>query len=448
MRYRTASSPACVLYQVFASSANCPGAIVASFRPNKAAVMLSWSFLRGNARFLTLGYLLAFASGFGQTFTIAVFGPDLKAAFALSNGQFGALYTVATLTSALCLVQAGGLIDRYRLLPLSLLTTLTLGLGCLAMAGAQHVAVLGFALFLLRFAGQGMMGQLSVTAMARRFTGERGRALSVASLGIPTALATMPVMGAWLATTIGWRSTWLIGGALLAIAIAPALFGLIGRSTRRNGQAAMDAEVVGATEHDWRRIEVLRDARFYLLLPAMLAAPFILTGVVFHQAALIAAQGWSATGFAAGFTAHALTGIAATLLAGPWLDRRGARGLVPLIVLPMALGLACLLLDGGLWLGWLFLAFSGITAGMTPVVAGALWAEMYGVRYLGAIKGTTTALMIAATAAAPGVMGVLLDAGVSLDYQIGVMALYTCLSAALAKLALATPPSRLGVSAR
>ena len=57
-------------------------------------------FFRDNARWLAAGFLLTFFSSFGQTFFIGLSGNDLRAAFGLSGGAFGALYMVATLASA------------------------------------------------------------------------------------------------------------------------------------------------------------------------------------------------------------------------------------------------------------------------------------------------------------------------------------------------------------
>ena len=57
----------------------------------------------------------------------------------------------------------------------------------------------------------------------------------------------------------------------------------------------------------------------------------------------------------------------------------------------------------------------GVTAGASSPVVGSLWAELYGVTHLGAIRALVTSLMVFATAASPFVFGVLLDLGVSFD---------------------------------
>jgi len=56
-----------------------------------------------------------------------------------------------------------------------------------------------------------------------------------------------------------------------------------------------------------------------------------------------------------------------------------------------------------------------------------LWIELYGGVHLGAIRGVTTALMVFATALAPGIMGALIDAGLGLDMQFQAFAVYILL---------------------
>jgi hypothetical protein len=82
------------------------------------------------------------------------------------------------------------------------------------------------------------------------------------------------------------------------------------------------------------------------------------------------------------------------------------------LVLPLAMGLL------------------GITMGVAATTGGALWPELYGVVHLGAIRSIATALMVVATAVAPGLVGVLMDTGVSLQSQMLVMGIY-CFAASV-----------------
>ena len=101
--------------------------------------MIDLTFLRTHFRWLLAGFVLTFASSFGQTYLIALFGGQLRDAFGLSHGDPGGLYTIATLASAATLVWFGQLADR---MPLRLLSALTLGglaAASLAMAAAPRL---------------------------------------------------------------------------------------------------------------------------------------------------------------------------------------------------------------------------------------------------------------------------------------------------------------------
>ena len=82
-------------------------------------------FYLDNARWLAAGMILTLCSSFGQTYFISLFAGQIKAAHGLSDGGWGGIYTIATLTSAALLVQAGGLADS---MPLRRLALMVLGL--------------------------------------------------------------------------------------------------------------------------------------------------------------------------------------------------------------------------------------------------------------------------------------------------------------------------------
>ncbi|MDC0196091.1 hypothetical protein OAJ93_00645 [Gammaproteobacteria bacterium] len=87
------------------------------------------NFLIKNWRFLTFGIAANFFASTGQTFYISIFGGEFRREFNLSNGEFGFIYMIATIASAISLIWLGRLIDRV---DLRLYTTLT----CTAMIGA------------------------------------------------------------------------------------------------------------------------------------------------------------------------------------------------------------------------------------------------------------------------------------------------------------------------
>ena len=74
---------------------------------------------------------------------------------------------------------------------------------------------------------------------------------------------------------------------------------------------------------------------------------------------------------------------------------------------------------------------SGLSLGSANTVLGAMWAELYGTRYLGSIRAVASAGGVFASVLAPGLMGVLLDYGVSVTSQLLLLAGYTLVSACM-----------------
>ena len=160
------------------------------------------SFLRDNAAWLAAGFLLTFTSSYGQTFFISLFAGELRATFGLTNGQWGGLYTLATTASAVVMVWAGTLTDRYRVRALGRYVLVGLALACVAMAAVPNAFALVLVIFALRFTGQGMTNHIAVVAMARWFSATRGKALAIARLGAVMMTIHMPYRAAEIETLV------------------------------------------------------------------------------------------------------------------------------------------------------------------------------------------------------------------------------------------------------
>ena len=403
-------------------------------------------FLADNRRFLAFGFLLPFFSAFGQTFFIGIFGAQFRADFGLTNGELGLLYSLATVGNALLFVWLGRLIDRVDLRVYSAATCLAYIGACLFMAVAPTwPALLFIGFLLLRLTGQGLMSHIGVTTMGRFFREHRGAAVGIASLGFPAAEAVFPPLGVALIAAFGWRATWMILAAMLAVVLVPLVLWLLrGQAERdRLRREAMAHREPGQGERDWLLGEVARDRHFYLALPSVLLMPFTVTGLFFHQARLVESRDWTMAWFATAFVVYAMTSTAGTLLSGPLIDRFGAARLLPFFLAPAAVALALLASFDEPWVAMGFMTGAGLTAGAGMTLLGALWAELYGVEHLGAIRSLVWALVVFASAASPVLFGVLLDIGVTFEAIAA-----GCGLAALAFAVLATPVRRVreGVS--
>ncbi len=401
-------------------------------------------FIAANARFLAFGFLAALLSSFGQTFFIALFGGELRADYGLSHGGYGTIYSVATLVSGLTLMWLGGRLDHAPLRGYTAAVCLGLAAACGLLAVAPTVTGLALAIFALRLTGQGLLSHLAIVSMARGFGASRGKAVSVAAMGHPAGEAVLPALAVALGAALGWRGAWLLFAGFLAVAMVPLMLWLLRPATAAGPGQPETAPASRKAEDrpaDRGVADLMRDPLFYPLIVAMLAPSFIVTGVFFHQVALAESRDWSLSWLATCFVGYAAAQVTAGLLAGPLVDRLGSVRLLPTYMLPLGAGTLVLALSGHPLAALAYMLLAGSTAGVNFTILGAVWAEVYGTRRLGAIRALVQALLVLATAAAPVLFGTLLDRGVGFGALAGGCALYV-LAACLILLALQPPLRR------
>ena len=387
-----------------------------------------------NRRFLAFGFLLSFSSSFGQTFFVGVFGPELRAEFGLSHGDWGLVYMAGTLASALVLPWSGRFVDKVDLGAFTVVICVGLAAACFVTITAGHVAFLVLAVFLLRQFGQGLMSHVSVTSMVRYFEANRGKAISIGAMGFTAGEAVLPLIAVLAIAGIGWRMTYAVAGLFILLAAIPlALWLLKGHGERHQRHLeALAAPGTGMTAgRQWTRGEVLRDPRFYILLIGIDAPSLIDTGLFFHHLHLADVKGWSHGWLTGNYVVYAATTFATMLVAGRLVDRVGALKLVPLHLLPLGVGLVVVALFDHPLIASFYLFAMGISSGLAFTTVVAMWAEMYGVRNIGAIKSVVTATMVFASALGPPFMGVLIDAGVGMDVICLIFAAYVVVGTGL-----------------
>ncbi len=387
------------------------------------------AFLDRNAPFLAVGVLLTFCSSFGQTFFISIFAGEIRSAFELSHGDWGFLYSVGTTASAALMVWTGILTDTFRVRVLGPAVLACLAASCLLMATVSTWWGLAAAIFALRFCGQGMATLVATVAMARWFVASRGKALSVSRIGVELGSAALPISFVALMGTVDWRTLWL-AAAVIVLVILPMLWPLL--SLERTPQSiAKDEQGVGMRNDHWTRGRMLRHPLYWLTIPMLIAPPAFSTAFFFLQVHFAETKGWSHLGLVSTFPVFTASAIVAMFVAGPVIDRIGTARLMPLVILPMALGFAGLAVAGSLPTAAVFVGCLGLTQGLNSTVPQAFWAEFYGTRYLGGIKALAAAVMVLGTAIGPALTGALIDLGIPFEDQLWGITAYFVAAAAI-----------------
>ncbi len=375
---------------------------------------------------LAFGFLTVFWGNFGQSFFVSWFGVSIQQGLGLTAAAYGSAYSLATLASGMTIMLVGGLLDRTPLRLFATLVALGLMSAAMTLANVQTVAGLTIGFFLLRLFGQGLLPHTATTTMARYFAVNRGKAISIATSGVPVGEMLLPGLAVALIAAIGWQNSWWVIAAGVPLLYLPLVWWLLHRA--RYGQVRSESgyhpgDATSRSDGGGRR-QLLADRRFWLALPGLMLGPFVLTGVFIHQGWFLAQKSWSPGWFASCFVAYGVIHWLSSLVSGLLVDRLGSPHMLRLYCLPMTLGLWLAGWLGGDWAAMSMLILFGITIGFSGPITGSLWAEIYGVERLGSIRSLITSLMVLASSTSPVLLGFLIDSGWNATRMFWAMGIY------------------------
>ncbi len=361
---------------------------------------------------ILFGFIFTFFSSFGQSYFLGLFNSSIREALSITHGQFGSIYASATLCSSLLLIWVGKKIDDVNIFKFAFFVTVLLSFACFFFSRITSVFLLFVAIFLMRFSGQGMMSHTASTTISRYFTRTRGKALSISWFGLSSAEFIMPVLMVYLLTIIDWQNLWLIFSITVLIVLPIASFLLI-KNLNLDSREANDENIKEVEIKQWKRIEVIKDYRFYIISSNMLAMPWIFTGFAVFQSFVQTSKGWGPYVIAQSFMSYSILSVLTLFLSGFLIDKFTSRKLLIYMNIPLLLSVIVLFFFDSPVTAFVFLGLVGISNGFANILGSSTWAELYGVKYLGSIKALTTALMVFATAFGTALFGYLIDIGFS-----------------------------------
>ena len=382
-----------------------------------------------NKKILLFGIIFTFFSSFGQSFFLGLFNPSIRDELNITHGQFGTIYAGATICSSLVLVWFGKKIDEMRIFNYSLIVIGFLFFSSLFFSFINSIYFLVVAIFLMRFSGQGLMSHTSSTTISRYFNRRRGKALSGIWFGLSFAEFFLPILIIFLLSIFSWRIIWQFISIIIIIILPIVVFYTIKNldiETREKN--IFDNKNKFRDIRNWKRSEVLKDFKFYIISLNMLAMPWIVTGVFIYQSFIAESKLWGSYIIPQSFMIYSATSIFTLIASGFLVDKFTSRKLIPLMNLPLLFGLIVLYFLDQSYSAYLFFGLMGVSNGLANVLGSSTWAEIYGVRYLGSIKALTTAFMVFSTAFGTALFGLLIDKGYTIEHIALISILYISLS--------------------
>jgi len=383
-----------------------------------------------NFKVILFGFIFTFFSSFGQSFFLGLFNSSIRDTLSISQGQFGSIYASATLLSSFIIIWIGKKIDDINILKFSLYVVALLAISCFLFSKISSIVFLFFSIFLMRLSGQGLMSHTATTSIARFFEKSRGRALSVTWLGLSLAEFILPLLIIFLLTFIDWRNIWIVISFFIIVVLPIVSFSLV-RNIRLDSREASNIKEAKIQEiKQWKRREVLKDYRFYIICLSMLAMPSISTGTFVFQSFIVSSKNWGPYVIAQSFMVYSVLSVITLFLSGFLIDRFTSRRLLIYMNIPLLFSVFVLYYFSSSISSFVFLGLMGISNGLANVLGSATWAEIYGVKYLGSIKALMTSLMVFSTAFGTVFFGIFIDNGFSIE-QVALVSCFYILIAIL-----------------
>lgn len=347
---------------------------------------------------------------------------------------FGWAQSARQVTSAATAPLVGPLIDRFGVRVMLAVAAVLCG-G--AMVGLSLVdegwQVIAF------FAMMGLVGMngpgalVTTVPVTKWFVRNRGRAMAYTSLGIPLGGFLLVPLTQIMIDEYGWRAAWVVMALLGAGLIVPLSLifmrrqpedmGLLpdGRSSLEgvrpsvsSGQRAPTAPL-HQDEHSWTRAEALRTTTFWKLVFVFGLVMLAMSSVAVHRIPSFMDRGLDAQLISYATALDAAAAGVSTFVMGLLVHRVPARftGAGGFLLLAIA-SLLTIVADSHAIMFASMITFGfGIGAGM--LMQNYLWAEYFGRRYQGSIRGTVMPITLLFGGAGPPLAGYVRDVVGSYD---------------------------------
>jgi MFS family permease len=349
---------------------------------------------------------------------MSVFLKPLTADLGVSRGVFSLLRSGEGLIAAFLAPVIGTLMDRYGGRWLMVCGAIIASLGYIVLSQVDsflHFSIVRLSLITI---GDSFMGYIVINlAIAHWFSRKRGRALALTSMGIGFAKVGMPVLAASLIVWLGWRQTWLVFGIVtLVLVVGPAL--LIVRRSPEDMGLNPDGALSAASKDDpatplaartqqrvredveWTRNEALHTRAFWLLVITFGISSIGVTGLNLHVFPYVNDLGHPPVVAATVMSVIASMQLASPIAWGILAERIDTRFAATLRFVVQGIGLGLAVVTDNIFCLYAGFLLYGVGLGGNMVLPDILWADYFGRRSLGKVRGL--GLLISQTVAALG----------------------------------------------
>lgn len=392
---------------------------------------------------VVISALTAFFSAPGQTYFISGFIEHYIETFNLTRTTVSQYYSLATLSAGLMLPFVGRFIDNHGERRLTLIVGSLLSLVCIFTGFIFSSFLLIISFFLLRLLGQGSMTLLSNVIVPKWFYKKRGFALSLISVGSVVGSIFIPPLNTFINLKFGWRTSWYIWAALLALVFLPIVYILLINKpedvdllvdNESMGQE-IKKKIVHSLRYQWSLSEALRTKSFWLMAIASSIPALINTGLFFHLYSIIELKGMEVTVAALILSLYGGLSFIFSLISGYIADRINPRYLIFGSFIYQVINILLLNYMKSPILAITFGVNMGIIAGIQSVSFKTIWPNYFGKENLASISSFRMTMMVIASSISPLLIGIFYDTYEGYDQALVLMAIIASIAGIFALIA-------------
>lgn len=350
--------------------------------------------------------------------TLSIFIEPMSHDFGWSRTALSGAVSLGGVMAAVASPLIGPLLDRHGARMMLCGAVLVTGIAVALLSTIETLLAfyLLFCVARMNFAGPFDIGIYG--ALNNWFVARRAFATSIATLAQMSGLVAVPLIAHFAIQQDGWRAGWLaVGATVLIVGFIPNWLlmvrrpedlGLVpDRRAKGSDPATPSPEVLA--EPVFTRAQALRTPTFWLLSAFTLLVYPVQAGVSLHQAPHLIELCLSPTVAATVVSTFSLMSAVAGLGFGAIGRRMSVRGTLALIGFCQGAGTFLMITITAAPQAYLAAAIFGIGIGGLITMLPIAWADYFGRRSFGAIRGVALSVQVTAQAIGPVLSGALRD---------------------------------------
>jgi MFS family permease len=365
--------------------------------------------------------ILTFIHGLHASY--GIFFNSLQEEFQSSRAAISGAHSIGFLAGGFAAIILGRLSDRIGPRIILTIAGIVSGLGYFLMS--QMTSLWQLYLFYGLIVNIWPMSSdvIALSTVARWFVKRRGFASGLVKAGTGLGIMVMPILGSYLISTQGWRTTYLIISILLVVCVVP-LSQFLRRDPSVKGLTPYGVEQGLSSDlikGGYSFKEALHTKQFWMLCVTMLTTWFCANSLIVHLIPHAIDSGISPSRAAILISILGGTSIAGRIGVATIGDKIGLRkALLGCFILTLLM-LTWLYFSTEYWQLALFAFIYGFGHGGFFALIAPLLAEMFGTKALGSLFGIVTFCATVGGAVGPLILGTIFDNTGS--YQIGFLIL-------------------------